>query len=45
MKQIILNIPDNKYQAFIEAIKGLEFIRVYNENDVVVTEEEKKLIL
>ncbi|HWY10763.1 MAG TPA: hypothetical protein VN026_05525 [Bacteroidia bacterium] len=44
MKQILLNIPDNKYNAFLEAIKNLDFIRVYNENDINVTEEEKKLI-
>ncbi len=44
MKQILLNIPDNKYAAFLEAIKNLDFIRIYNENDVVVTEEEKQLI-
>ena len=44
MKQILLNIPDNKYSAFLEAIKKLDFIRVYNENDINVTEEEKQLI-
>jgi len=44
MKQILLNIPDNKYQAFLEAIKSLDFIRVHNQNDVIVTEEEKNLI-
>ena len=44
MKQILLNIPDSKYQLFMDAIKGLDFIRIHNENDIVVTEEEKKLI-
>ena len=44
MKQILLNIPDNKYNAFLEAIKNLDFIRVYNEDDINVTEEEKQLI-
>ncbi len=44
MKQILLNIPDNKYQAFLDAIKGLDFIRAHNQNDVVITDEEKKLI-
>ena len=44
MKQILLNIPDNKYNAFLEAIKNFDFIRIYNENDVLVTEEEKQLI-
>jgi hypothetical protein len=44
MKQVLLNIPDNKYQAFLDAIKDLDFIKIFNENDVSVSEEEKKLI-
>ena len=44
MKQILLNIPDNKYNAFLVAIKNLDFIRIYNQNDVNITEEEKHLI-
>jgi hypothetical protein len=44
MKQILLNIPDNKYNTFLEAIKNLDFIRIYNQNDVNVSEEEKQII-
>ena len=44
MKQILLNIPENKYQLFLEAIKNLDFISIYNQNDIDVSENEKKLI-
>lgn len=28
MKQVTLNIPDNKYQFFMELVKSLKFVKV-----------------
>ncbi len=33
MKQITLNIPDNKYSFFIELIKSLDFVQMQDEGD------------
>lgn len=32
MKQITLNIPDNKYPFFLELIQNLEFVKVQEES-------------
>lgn len=34
MKQVILNIPDNKYSFFIELIKNLKFVKVKEESAI-----------
>ena len=31
MKQVVLNIPDNKFSFFMELIKSLGFVRISNE--------------
>ena len=33
MKQITLNIPDNKYSFFMELVKSLKFVKVKDEGD------------
>lgn len=33
MKQVTLNIPDNKYQFFMELVKNLGFVKVKDEGD------------
>jgi hypothetical protein len=45
MKQVTLNIPENKYNLFIEFIKNIEFIKGYNELTIDVSDEEQKIIL
>ena len=45
MKQILLNIPDNKYQDFLEILKSLDFVEEYTENDIHISEKEKQLVL
>lgn len=45
MKQVTLNIPENKYELFIDFIKNIEFIKGYNELTNDVTDEEKEIIL
>jgi hypothetical protein len=45
MKQVTLNIPENKYDLFIEFIKNIEFIKKYNEINISVSEEEQAVIL
>ncbi len=32
MKQVVLNIPDNKYAFFMELVKSLGFVKVPDEN-------------
>lgn len=43
MKQIILNIPENKYNFFVELIKSLDFVKE-NNNDFDISEEEKNIV-
>ncbi|MFA6403688.1 MAG: hypothetical protein WCX31_18985 [Salinivirgaceae bacterium] len=31
MKQVVLNIPDNKYPFFIELVKSLSFIKILDD--------------
>ncbi len=46
MKQVTLNIPDNKYQFFIELVKSLNFVKVddspYNSKFVAKIEKSQK---
>lgn len=39
MKQVILNIPDNKFQFFMELIKNLGFVKA---TEISIPEEHKK---
>ncbi len=34
MKQIILNVPDNKYSFFMELVKNLGFVKVQKEDEL-----------
>ncbi|GDX53507.1 hypothetical protein LBMAG27_25540 [Bacteroidota bacterium] len=43
MKQIILNVPENKYNFFIELIKSLDFVKT-NNTDFEINEEEKNIV-
>lgn len=45
MKQVTLNIPENKYELFMEFIKNIEFIKKYNEINIAISEEEQAIIL
>ena len=45
MKQLVLNIPDNKFQVFVDFIKNVEYIKEYNEFSVSIPIEEQNLIL
>jgi hypothetical protein len=45
MKQVTLNIPENKYELFIDFIKNIEFIKGYNELTNDVSNEEQEIIL
>jgi hypothetical protein len=42
MKQVVLNIPDNKYTFFMELVKNLDFVRVNEE--VKLTKKQKKFV-
>lgn len=33
MKQVTLNIPENKYQFFLELVKSLNFVKVEEDGD------------
>ena len=43
MKQVTLNIPDNKYQFFLELIKSLNFITI-DKDDPAVMEWQKEIV-
>ena len=40
MKQVVLNIPDNKYPFFMELVKSLGFIKVSGEPKLTKKQQE-----
>jgi len=44
MKQIILNIPDKDYRFFMDLFKKFPDIKVQTEDDLIITDEMKKVI-
>ena len=40
MKQVVLNVPDNKYPFFMELVKSLGFIKVPNETKLTKKQKE-----
>lgn len=40
MKQIVLNVPDNKYQFFLELVKSLPFVKIKEEHTLSINEQE-----
>ncbi len=40
MKQVILNIPDNKYPFFMELVKSLGFVKVPGEDKLTQNQQE-----
>jgi hypothetical protein len=43
MKQIILNVPENKYNFFTKLLKSLDFVKV-NNDEFEISEEEKNIV-
>jgi hypothetical protein len=43
MKQVILTIPDNKYQFFMELLKSFEYLTV-EERVLEIPEEQKAIV-
>lgn len=46
MKQVIVNIQDNRYNFFMELMKSMDFVSVDEQTDWYesISEDEKKLI-
>ena len=44
MKQVTINIPDNKYGFFVELLKSISFVDKFNEEEILVSAQEKKII-
>jgi len=40
MKQVVLNVPDNKYPFFMELVKSLGFVKVPDEAKLSKTQKE-----
>jgi len=40
MKQVTLNIPDNKYPFFMELVKSLNFVKVSDESKLTRKQQE-----
>ncbi len=40
MKQVVLNIPDNKYSFFMELVKNLSFVRVSSKMNLAAAQKE-----
>ena len=43
MKQVTLNIADSKFQAFLEFIKTLDYVKVENEEETAIQELQSSL--
>ncbi len=43
MKQVVLNIPDNKYSDLIELLKNVEYVTIA-EDDLEISEEHKSIV-
>lgn len=39
MKQITLNIPENKLAIFLDFIRGLDYVSISNENDIPMDQQ------
>jgi hypothetical protein len=44
MKQVTLNIPDDKYKFFLELIKSLNFVKVEQEGDFKQSPYDPKFV-
>ena len=40
MKQVVLNVPDNKYSFFMELVKSLGFVKVTGEAKLTRNQQE-----
>ena len=40
MKQVVLNVPDNKYPFFMELVKSLGFVKVPDEAKLTKSQQE-----
>jgi hypothetical protein len=40
MKQVVLNVPDNKYPFFMELVKSLGFVKVPKEVEVTKNQQD-----
>jgi len=40
MKQVVLNVPDNKYPFFMELVKSLGFVKVPAEAEVTKNQQD-----
>jgi hypothetical protein len=40
MKQVVLNVPDNKYPFFMELVKSLGFVKVHGEAKLTKNQQE-----
>jgi hypothetical protein len=43
MKNISVQIPDNKYPFFMELLKNFDFVKVKDE-DIIIPEEHKQIV-
>lgn len=43
MKQVTLNIADNKFKAFLEFIKTLDYVKVENDEEKAMEELQSSL--
>jgi hypothetical protein len=43
MKQVILEIPDNKYNFIMELLKNFKYLKV-EDSSILITEEHKNIV-
>jgi hypothetical protein len=41
MKQITLNIPENKFTAFLDFIRGLEYVSISNDGNIPIDHQNE----
>ena len=44
MRQLVLNIPENKYNFFLKVIENFSFVKVSEEKEIKLTHKQKQFI-
>jgi len=44
MRQLVLNIPENKFNFFLKVIENFSFVKVSEEKEIKLTRKQKQFI-
>ncbi|MBI4646832.1 MAG: hypothetical protein HY738_09630 [Bacteroidia bacterium] len=44
MKQLVLNIPEKKYNFFLKVIENFQFVKIAEEKEIKLSQKEKQFV-